>query len=245
MTTVEYILTDAAVLELKRALDEASDPRDFLGRADVITADTSYLLKLEIPYVFTDGLVVKRVGTSIDDSANIETVFEGVGEVGRDRASDPRLWNYCSLVAFRSYMEGRWPLKITGDWKRAMKSRWLMINPNRNTLMRHGIARLWWAAQLTYDHDMPDPYTYTNLLAEKEDRMQAVLDRQIGSLRNVTRAVLDYSKGSPACGHEDRIRYVMKSLTAVYGYRDLARRSEGDIAVLLAAIEANKPSHVP
>lgn len=245
MTCIEHILTEAAVLQLERALKEASDPSDFLGRADVVTSDPSHLLKLEVPFKFADPLAVKREGVSIDESANIATVFEGIGEIGRDRASDRRLWNYCSFVAFRAYMEDRWAPKTVGNWKNATRSRWLVVNPSRNTLMRHGIARLWWVAQLTYDRGLPEPYTYTNLVAEKEDRMQAVLDRQIGSLSNVTRAVLDYASCSDESGHEKRIRYVMKSLTAMYGYRDLARLSEKDIATLLSTIEANKPANVP
>ena len=245
MTAVEQILTEGAVLELKRALEGSSNPSEFFGRADVLTKDRNHLLNLEAPYEFDDSLSAKRSGVSVDDSANIQTVFEGIGQIGRDRAADPRLWNYLSLVTFRSYMEERWAPSTSENWRRSFRSRWLLINPSRNALARHGISRLWWIAQLSYDRSQTDPYKYTKIMMDKEDRMTGLLERQIGSLSNVTRAVLDYAERSAKNGSEDRIRYVLRSLTGIYGYRDLARLPVSELDKVLQEIEANKPASVP
>lgn len=63
-------------------------------------------------------------------------------------------------------------------WKDRVRDRWLIVASKRETLIRHGIARLWWVTSLTFDPKMSrplsqagqDPFAYTLRAFQKEDR---------------------------------------------------------------------------
>lgn len=101
-------------------------------------------------------------------------------------AADPRLWTCMTHHYFRDYMMVRWPIAST--WR--VKSRYLVMNTQHSGLSHNGIARLWWAAQLTYDPSQDDAYEATRLLFSQQEVMQSVMEVRIGKCAALRRAFL-------------------------------------------------------
>ncbi len=224
-------LTDSAVLDLYRELDLASSPEDFLARADAILSNPKNQLALPVRLGAPDTLVAK--GTRSVDIDNAPIVHEYLGELKLADAADARLWNFLALGTYRSYMEDRWPLDLSGSsgdaWKGRVKDRWLLHSGSitRGRLVRHGIARLWWVAHLTYEPHAVDgiakdrPHAYTREVFKSEDRLNAIFDREVGAFRLVRAAVLDHAASLGTKATDKYLHRIMQYLTLVHGYRDV------------------------
>jgi Family of unknown function (DUF6339) len=221
-------LTDSALIALNDALDEAAFPTDFLAQADAI------IEKSENRLVFSTDLgepdpIRPATGAAGVDAANGPTVFEYVGALDPSNASDPRLWTFMAFSTYRSYMEERWPLFGASNWKNRARDRWLLRGTTRGRLVRHGIARLWWVANLTYDAkcEYPlskandDPFAYTRAVFRNEDRINALFDREAGAISSVVRAALEHVGKNATYERDKHMRALMKELTLVMGFRDL------------------------
>lgn len=233
-------LTESALLSLYSALNDATGPQDFLSHANAIITKKDNLLPLPVSLGTPDEL--NASGTKAVDVNNAPAVHQYIGEKDRANAADVRLWTYLAFATFRSYMELRWPLDVSEEdqdkWKRRAKDRWLMHSESvtRGRLIRHGIARLWWGAHLTYEPDeKPDPYVYTRELFKREDRLNAILDREVGALQNIRKAVLAYLVAAGSSATETHLRRLMQYLTLVYGYRDLGAMNYTDTEALVKA----------
>src|SRR5699024_9041147 len=88
-------LTESALQSLFEALDSASDPADFLARADAILANPDNQLALPISLGVPDKLNVS--GTREKDIDNAPLVHQYLGERDRSNSTDARLWNYLAL----------------------------------------------------------------------------------------------------------------------------------------------------
>jgi hypothetical protein len=115
-------------------------------------------------------------------------------------------------------MEERWPLFGESKWKNRARDRWLLKGTTRGRLVRHGIARLWWVTNLTYDAhcDYPlskvdgDPYAYTRAVFRNEDRINALFDREAGAISSVVRSVLEHVGKNAVYGRDNHMRALMK-----------------------------------
>lgn len=176
------------------------------------------------------------VGSAPPDLAQMQEDGVPQGEIARAlhvwlgpltpvAGSDHRLWSYLSTVTFRDYMELRWPMKDPPSIR--FLERWVVGKPTRSTLARNGISRLWWGAHLTHDPRLErprsrgsaDPYAYTSELFRKEDRFVGIVEREVGSVPNVVFPLLDHL---PADATEGYVRSLLKEITLVGGYADLA-----------------------
>lgn len=239
-------LTHNALLRIKEALDEEGiTPEEFLGRADAIISEPSSVLELPNDTSDPDPLNSGPPGASGRDVSNAPLVYEFLGAMDPANAADGRLWTYLAFHTYRSYMEQRWPLDPANEnWQNRVTTRWLLLNPTRGRLVRHGIARLWWIASLTYDprreHPLSsasgDPFAYTAAVLGHEDRVIGIFDREISALPSVVRAVLEHASAKTANSTDSHIRTVMKELTLVYGYRDIGILNSEELTELLDQI---------
>lgn len=225
-------LTKSAIQQIRDELESTPSPNAFLSSATAIANDTGNLLPLPMPKVGSRSLLLD--GGASDDAANSRTVFEDIGRIDRSNASDPRLWAHLAFVTYRGYMENRWPLSKDGkpleNWRGRVAERWVFQRSSRNALARHGIARLWWAAELSVV-DGSDPYRLTAALIGKQDALIAIVDRTVGGLPLVRRAVLEKLAGTPFVGGQ--VKNLMRDLTLEHGVRDLSLLPEGEVALLV------------
>lgn len=238
-------LTELALVELNESLREASDPDDFLGRADAIVCKRESQLPLAVSLGTPDPLASE--GSRGIDVKNGPLVHEYLGELERANAADARLWTYLAFATYRTYMQARWPLVASTSspdaWRRRVRDRWLLLagQVTRGSLVRHGIARLWWVTHLTWVPDAQegiaagDPYAYTREVLRNEDRINAIFDREVGAIESVRLAVLDHAAANPAEATDKYLQHIMKALTLVHGYRDLGALSKDAIFELVEA----------
>lgn len=233
------VLRAEALAALRVALDEATSPDDFLAEADRLVADPENTFALPGQSSSPRALTVSRRGTGMD-AGNGPLVYEDLGPMDRANAADPRLWTCLALSSYREYMEQRWPLE-SDKWKNRVQDRWVLENASRGRLVRHGIARLWWISHLTRDASLAHPlsseqqdeFAYTRAALANEDRVNAIFDREVGGVAQVRRSVLELAAGDPNFATEAQVRALMKRLTLVYGYRDLALVTRGDLNELI------------
>src|SRR3989344_7307725 len=189
------------------------------------------------------------------------------GDLDETQASDPRLWIYLSHAEFRKYALARWgldgsysDLKDDAAKKRAIKQlleHWF-ISGNDRDLRRHAIARLWWAAHLTYapwekdseffsDLKNKDPYYYTRILLSMQDIYQQVLERAMGRSNRILISVLDYfGKNKKFAQSRENVRSLMKELNLAYGTRkiiSLGRKNLAEVIEKIATDIARRRRH--
>ena len=110
---------------------------------------------------------------------------------------------------------------------------WFVSGNDLKGLRRHAIARLWWAAHLTYapwesdpeyflDLKNKDPYFYTRVLLSTQDIYQQVLERGMGRSSRILISVLDYLARNKKCAQSrEKIRNLMKELNLAYGTKKI------------------------
>lgn len=176
------------------------------------------------------------------DLENAITLHGYYSDLDETQASDSRLWVYLSHAEFRKYTLARWgldgsysDLKDDAAKKRAINQlleHWF-VSGNDRDLRRHAIARLWWAAHLTYapwerdpeffaDLKQNDPYYYTRIILSTQDIYQQVLERAMGRSNRILISVLDYlGKNKEFARSRESVRSLMKELNLTYGTRKI------------------------
>lgn len=223
MTERARAVTQNALDLLQERLRTAESPGDFLVEADAILADNAHLLRLPILVEAAAPLEPSQ------EPENARILYEAIGAMDRANAADGRLWTYLAFVTFRPYMERRWPLGNVRNWRSRVETRWLLVRSSRPRLVRHGIARLWWIAHLTYDAGMKqnlakehlDTYAYTRWVLANEDRVQAIFEREVGASPAVLVAAIDAMAAIETRSHSSLVKGFMKELTLASAYRDL------------------------
>ncbi len=241
-------LTSGALLELQSALAGAATPEDFLAQADAVVTRSGNVLELPFDTGAAEALDPGSEGAQGRDVNNAPAVYEFLGAMDPANASDERLWTYLAFATYREYMEQRWPLVgESGNWRGRAETRWMMPRVSRGKLVRHGIARLWWVASLTYDprkeHPLArgtgDPFAYTRSVLANEDRVLALFDREAGAVQPLVRVVLEHLAEDASRRADSYVRDLMKEVTLVYGYRDIAALDE---ARLRQVVEGAAPA---
>ncbi len=179
------------------------------------------------------------VATDLD---NAIALHEYYGNIDETQASDPRLWAYLSHVEFRKYALVRWGAgesydELEDDEARQKAIRKLLehwfVGANDRDLRRHAIARLWWAAHLTYapwerdseffaDLKSEDPYKFTRILLLTQDIYQQVLERAMGRSDRILISVLEYlGNHQEFATSREKVRGLIKELNLVYGTKKI------------------------
>ncbi|MEJ5928837.1 DUF6339 family protein [Corynebacterium sp. H128] len=222
---VESIFTEDAVVLLAIKLDRVDCADEFFAYVDDLARDPKYLLRLPQPISFGEDL---RPNSKFDSESAI-SLFEAVGDLDRANASDIRLWTYLALVPFRSYMWQRWPLGEKENFKKTIENRWMLTNSSRRKLIRHGIARLWWVAYLTFDPKKEyslsaknsDEFAFTKWVLEKQDRVQNILENEIGSSEVVRWAICEVAAEYEGTKNKEIIKSIARETNAIAGYQNL------------------------
>lgn len=237
--------THNALSLIAARLESARTPEDFLAEVDAIAGTPQFVLSVHGMAAFARALDVA------DDGANSQTVHETLGGMDRSNAADPRLWTYLALVTQREFMMRRWSLNPEGNWKGRVVDRWLMQRPTRRALVRNGVARLWWIAELTCDARLErpmsavagDPYAYTKWVFGNEDRVPAIFERELGASPAVMWAVIEALQASAATNQSAEVRRLAKEVRVNAGFRSLESLDEARLMALTRTIASGAESH--
>lgn len=238
LTCAKQFKRDAVTLILTK-LDAAETPGDFLAQVGELSADPDWLLDRD-PIDFEEPLSTER-----PDSANAGILFEAVGQIDRVNAALLGLWTYMAFNTCLQYMTDRWPLNGVRNWKNRAKQRWILpTTPSRGRLIRHGVARLWWVAELTYDgalnHTLSkandDQYAYTKWVFDVENRLLQLFDRSVGENPDVMWAVMDSMQRGDNAGSSDAIADMGRDVLLEMSTRQLGLLNQTELATVIDSI---------
>lgn len=177
-----------------------------------------------------------------NDIENSQIIYNELKSLNETQASDPRLWTYLTHMTFWKYMRKRWPVEKFEDEAEELLddlstknrqinfilTRYFLLTPNRRRLLRNGISRLWWYAHLTYDKNRKDPYELTKVLLSHQDIAQNLLERSLGSNKQVLSSILNFLKDNQSLSREE-IREMIKEINLVGGVKNLHILDENEI----------------
>jgi hypothetical protein len=184
-------------------------------------------VELQLPAsVGISTLLLPPVDSDLKDLENSIRLHRSLAGLSHAQARDPRLWARLAHVEFWSYMRARWPVERHIENRaragRYIEERYFVPRAEGRALLRNGIARLWWYAQLTHDETRSNPYELTGVLLNSLDITQQILERSLGRCRSVLVAFLEFLLQNPRLlegGELNRatIRSLAKSLNLFGG----------------------------
>jgi len=192
---------------------------------------------------------------NLKDLENAIRVHKALQQLTPLQARDPRVWTRLVHIDCWKYMRVRWPVE---RWEkdgadkgaRNVVERYFVPRSDSRALLRNGIARLWWTAQLTYDSTRDNPYELTGVLLSTLDITQQILERNMGRGPEILTGFLEFlaqNKSELLTGgdkNRDRIRRLAKYLNMYGGVCLLDCLSQTDIIRVLstefAAMLANE-----
>ncbi len=160
------------------------------------------------------------------------------------QARDPRLWTRLAHVELWPYMRQRWNVeRHMANRDRAaryVETRYFVTQSQSRALLRHGIARLWWTAQLSHDPDRENPYELTAVLLSTLDITQQIVERGMGRADNIIKGFLAFLLANESIllsggdKNRTRIRRLAKHLNMLGGVCVLDLLTQSDLAEILA-----------
>ena len=196
------LLTDRAVSRLISDIERPGAVAKYRAGTFEFGADDQLLSTIEVS---SSVPVLESSGSDCDANASV-ALYRWLGSLEDVLATDERLWVALSHGPFSEYTRARWPVPPDGAKAIAsVRSHWF-VGGGLGGLRRNSVARLWWAAHLTYapwedkedggefvdlKPSNGDPFTYTKILLRNQNVYQALLEREFGSSRRVLIAMLE------------------------------------------------------
>lgn len=166
---------------------------------------------------------------------NAKIIFEAYKNLTPEEASDERFWVYLTHTDFWDYMKVRTNLKKGKDG-RYILTHWFVDPISQQSFTRNDIARLWWGAYLTYDKSRKDPYELTKQLFSMQDYTRTLIGGFQGRNPAVLHGVLEFVIENGDLfkqTKEYKIRFIMKKINRVGGYRVLSLLTKEKVKQIL------------
>lgn len=188
-----------------------------------------------IPFAFE--LKNPEKGNNFDLDNSIAFYEEAKG-INPTLASDPRLWTYLTHVRFFHYMKNRWPIDDLENPKNRLIDRYHLKYLKLESLTRNGLSRLWWFAHLTIDNNRKDKFELTRTLLVRADLTVGILERALGSNRNIRIAILEFlAENEDIRDNEDKSRNLLIQLNLYGGVKNLPYLVTNEIKNVLRKIK--------
>lgn len=197
-----------------KSLEEYLDEEKVIEDANIFVNDFTLDLSTENPV--------------LTDLENIKRVYSALKTLTNSQASDERVWLAYSLGVCKEYMKFRWPAKD----KETIRNRWLFGYGIKRSLFRHGIARLWWIGQCTFDSNRTDPFELTAYVVNKQDIINQLLDIGFNGNKTLVIAVIDALRDAEKEGKiigREEIRSVSRYINSLGGIYLIDSLSKEDI----------------
>lgn len=223
------ILSSAQVDRLKGEVDASVEL--YRASPEFPLPDGSTLLQTPIEAGSPPDLVVNPDRHTADDAENAVRIYKWLPDIDKTQAADPRLWTTLGLREFWRYMQQRWPVESAST----VTSRYF-VTGGRKALNRHGIARLWWGAALTYApweqseqltiFKSEDPARFTRVFFSQQQYAVDLMERNQGAsllLRTCVLAALE-EVGPTVTQRDDLSQRVGKNLNLLLQTQQLEAR---------------------
>ena len=120
---------------------------------------------------------------------NVKKIYSSLKFLTDSNASDERLWAALCLGPFYQYVQYRWGNSLKKE--NGVLQHFFFERPNRRSLTRNAISRLWWVGRLTYDKNREDPFELTEFVCSKSDNIMHFIERNTSNNINIMRPFLE------------------------------------------------------
>lgn len=155
-------------------------------------------------------------------------LFNALKHLDLVQANDKRLWVTLTHTLFYNYTRKRWGIDAESS-DDVIKDRFHFEGAALRQRNQNSVARLWWAARLTYDPSRKDPFELTRLLWEKQDFYQNLIDRRFSTYRGTLMGFLMFYSKNKHLDMKQDMRKLFKGLNALGGVRVLSLMEEQDV----------------
>lgn len=163
-----------------------------------------------------------------DDFENSKKIFTLLKDLDLVQANDRRIWVSLTHTYFFEYTKSRWGVTAsTSD--DAIKDRFHFEGSGLRARNQNAIARLWWAARLTYDANRKDPFELTGVLLEKQDFYQNLIDRKLSTYKDALNGFLEFYRKNNQIDLKFEMRKLFKGMNAIGGVRILAALNQAEV----------------
>ncbi len=200
-------------------------------------------------FAFEENFASGQSGIFINDNFNLNpdvhisinsiNLYENLS-INETQASDKRMWSYLTHVHFWDYMKIVWKIDFTKDKFKIIdfiRDRYFLNTLNIRSLTHNGISRLWWYTHLTIDNSRKDKYELTKVLLSLQDIPVSLLERSMGSSKNVRKAVLEFVIENPKLKTSKNIQNLMRLLNLAGGVKNIPMLKLQEIKSLLEGIK--------
>lgn len=235
----QRIFKNAYVEKLKTAL---AGPRglDRYLSGDVEHPELEMWIKRDLKDVSASGFTLKdpELPGKTNDLENAIAFYEELKNMTPTQATDHRLWAYYCHGPFMEFLRKRRPIEKQEEKQRVrfVLDHWFVENPGPAAFKSNDIFLFWWGPYITYDKDREDPFELTRELFSMLDYTRHLLPGYQGRSRQFTHAVLEFvieNDGLFSKNKEAKVRFIMRKLNFIAGYRALATLSKQDIKDLI------------
>jgi Family of unknown function (DUF6339) len=162
-----------------------------------------------------------------DISSSIK-IFNALKHLDLVQANDKRLWVTLTHTLFYNYTCKRWGIdgESSDD---TIKDRFHFEGAALRQRNQNSVARLWWAAKLTWDPTREDSFELTKLLWEKQDFYQNLIDRRFSTYRGTLMGFLNFYSKNKHLDLKQDMRKLFKGLNALGGVRVLSLMQEQEV----------------
>ena len=192
----------------------------------------------------TDLVIEKQLalnppqGKAINDIENAILVFETFSLLTPAEATDEKLWATLAHNDCWDYMRKRWPVEDNTAKNKAeyVEQRYFIKGVNTKNLLRHGIARLWWAVYLTKDENRENPYELTEEIFSMLDYTTHLMAGVQGRNRTFSKTVLSFvidNKELFSKYKEKKVRFLLQKLNYMAGYKVFSALTAKEIFEIL------------
>ena len=133
------------------------------------------------------SLNISHASPEFDAQASI--LIHKAFRLPRTVAKDRRLWLYLSYEHYSEYLYRRWGLS---DKSEAVFKERVGLNSGLAGLAGHGLARLWWAAELAFlENEQADPYRLIKTVFSTQQAHQSLFESQICISEKLLKLILE------------------------------------------------------
>jgi hypothetical protein len=225
MIEVKIFSTVTCTQLLNYKTDEAIRARYNQEMFDI--SDAGWLrdtVKLDMDTLDVNEMVASASG---DMSSSIK-LFSALKQLDLVQANDKRLWATLTHTLFYNYTRKRWGIG-EGSSDETIKDRFHFEGAALRQRNQNSIARLWWAARLTWDPKRDDPFELTKLLWEKQDFYQNLIDRRFSTYQGTLIGFLNFYSKNRHLDLKQDMRKLFKGLNALGGVRVLSLMPEKEV----------------
>lgn len=123
---------------------------------DECVIDMAQTLPMNIE--FEEDIASTMYGDSSHEYEDAIILYEALKDLPEVMAADPIFWESLAHTVFHPFLKKRWG---RGNLQTSVYNHWFMTN----SIMRHGLAGLWWGVRLTIDpENTDDEYRLTKVL---------------------------------------------------------------------------------